>query len=83
MDTAFIDHEVKLLQEWIAKLGERNAEGHFVVTFGVLFDATDQVFEALAGTLKAAKRRGIVKFDAPILLKGAHDKVPITLLIEA
>ena len=82
MDGAVVDHEVKLLQEWISKLGAKNSDGQFVVSFGVLFDATDQVFEALAGTLKAAKKRGIIKYDSPILLKGAHDKIPITLLAE-
>ena len=82
MAEAAVDHEVKLLHEWIVKLGAKNTEGLFVVTFGALFDATDQVFEALAGTLKAAKKRGIIKYDSPILLKGAHDKVAITLLAE-
>lgn len=32
---------------------------------------------------QAAKKRGIVDYGAPILLKGAHDKVIITLLKEA
>ena len=82
MDVSVVDHEIHLLQEWIVKLGEKNKDGQFSVPFGTLFDATDQVFEALAGTLKAAKKRNIIKYDAPILLKGAHDKVPITLLVE-
>jgi hypothetical protein len=32
---------------------------------------------------QAAKKRGIIDYSAPILLKGAHDKVVITLLKEA
>lgn len=64
------------------QLGTRNAEGRAVVSFGALYDATQDVFEALGGTLKAAKKRGVVEYSAPILLKGAHDKVPITLLVE-
>lgn len=32
------------------------------------------------GTLKAAKKRKVVKYDAPLLLKGTHDKVVITLM---
>jgi hypothetical protein len=36
----------------------------------------------LGGTLKAAKKRGIVAYDAPLLLKGAHDKIAIVLLVE-
>ena len=36
----------------------------------------------LGGTLKAAKKRGVVAYDAPLLLKGAHDKIAIVLLVE-
>jgi hypothetical protein len=82
MDTSTVDHEVRLLQDWIVKLGVRQADGLYAVAFGPLFEATDQIFEALAGTLKAAKKRGVIKYDAPILLKGPHDKVLITLLAE-
>ena len=32
------------------------------------------------GTLKAARKRGIIDIKGQIWLKGAHDKVPITLL---
>ena len=39
-----------------------------------------QFFEALVGTLKAAKKRKIIDFKGQILLKGAHDNVPITML---
>ena len=83
MDSAFVDHEIKLLQEQVAKLGSVNADGKMEVSFGVLFDATADIFEALAGTLKSAKKRGIVSYSAPILLKGSHDKVMITLLVPA
>jgi hypothetical protein len=34
----------------------------------------------LAATLKAAKKRGIVTYKSPILLKGAHDKVMVNLV---
>ena len=37
----------------------------------------------LARRLKAAKKRGLIAYSAPILLKGSHDKVPITLLVPA
>jgi hypothetical protein len=49
------------------------------VLFGTLFD-DDQVqstYEAVVGTLKAAKKRGIVDFPGQILLKGIHDKVEV------
>ena len=34
----------------------------------------------MAATLKAAKKRGIVTYKSPILLKGAHDKVMVNLV---
>lgn len=36
--------------------------------------------QALVGTLKAAKKAGVITFKGQILLKGAHDNVPIDLL---
>ena len=83
MNQDTVNHEVLLLQQTIKKLGAPNADGKFSITFGALFDATQDIFEALAGTLKAAKRTGVVSFAAPLLLKGAHDKVEIVLLVEA
>ena len=41
----------------------------------------EQYYEALLGTLKAAKKRGVVDFKGQMLLKGAHDDVDIILLI--
>lgn len=79
---AAVDHEVATLQAQILLLGARAADGRVSVPFGTLYDATQDIFEALGGTLKAAKKRAIVAYDAPILLKGAHDKVMITLLVE-
>jgi hypothetical protein len=35
--------------------------------------------EALVGTMKAAKKRGIIDFKGQILLQGAHDDVDVTL----
>ena len=50
--------------------------------FGELFD-DDQVanyYEALVGTLKSAKKRGLIDFKGQMLLKGPHDKVKITII---
>uniref|UniRef100_A0A8D1TNK7 Costars family protein ABRACL n=1 Tax=Sus scrofa TaxID=9823 RepID=A0A8D1TNK7_PIG len=54
-----VDHEVNLLVEEIHRLGSKNADGKLSVKFGVLFrdDKCANLFEALVGTLKAAKRR--------------------------
>ncbi|CAN0921064.1 Costars family protein WS02710_H03, partial [Linum grandiflorum] len=38
------------------------------------------IFEALVGTLRAAKKRKIVAYDGELLLQGVHDNVEITLL---
>ncbi|XP_031740597.1 costars family protein ABRACL isoform X2 [Cucumis sativus] len=51
------------------------------VTFGVLFndDRCANIFEALVGTLRAAKKRKIVSYDGELLLQGVHDNVEIIL----
>lgn len=51
------------------------------VTFGVLFndDRCANIFEALVGTLRAAKRRKVLTYDGELLLQGVHDNVEIVL----
>lgn len=53
----------------------------YQVTFGVLFndDRCANIFEALVGTLRAAKKRKIVAYDGELLLQGVHDNVEIIL----
>ncbi|KAF6112520.1 ABRA C-terminal like [Phyllostomus discolor] len=77
-----VDHEVNLLVEEIHRLGSKNADGKLSVKFGVLFrdDRCANLFEALVGTLKAAKRRKIVTYAGELLLQGVHDDVDIILL---
>lgn len=79
-----VDREVQELRKDIARLGERNADGKIVVKFGKLFDdeKVEQFYEALVGTLKAAKKKGVVDFQGQMLLKGAHDDVDIILLVD-
>lgn len=59
-----------------------DADGKLSVKFGVLFqdDRCANLFEALVGTLKAAKRRKIVTYAGELLLQGVHDDVDIVLL---
>ena len=81
-----IDHEVNLLKEEITRLGTKDeATGDIVVEFGVLFadDRCANIFEALIGTLRAAKKRKIIEFEGQMLFQGVHDKVPIKLLASA
>ncbi|CAN9507950.1 unnamed protein product [Ophioblennius macclurei] len=79
-----VEHEVKLLVEEIKRLGTQNTEGQTTVKFGVLFndDRCANIFEALVGTLKAAKRKKIISFQGELLLQGVHDNVDIILLQE-
>lgn len=55
------------------------------VTFGVMFndDRCANIFEALVGTLRAAKKRKILTYDGELLLQGVHDNVEIRLKPEA
>eukprot|EP00069_Balaena_mysticetus_P015718 bmy_01787T0 len=77
-----VDHEVNLLVEEIHRLGSKNADGKLSVKFGVLFrdDKCANLFEALVGTLKAAKRRKMITYPGELLLQGVHDDVDIILL---
>ena len=69
MDT--VNRECIEIQKDIKRLGMEK-DGHFCVDFGTLFDddKVQQYYEALVGTLKAAKKRGIISFQSPMLLKG-------------
>jgi hypothetical protein len=59
-----------------------DADGNIYVKFGTLFndDRAANLFEALVGTLKAAKQRNIVTYQSELLLQGVHDDVDIILL---
>lgn len=77
-----VEHEVELLVQEIKRLGKPNDDGQIVVTFGTLFvdDRCANLFEALVGTLRAAKRKKIIKYDKELLLQGVDDNVEILLL---
>merc|ERR1719471_602107 len=79
-----VNEEVQELKKYIRRLGNKNDKGQYEVTFGVLFDDDEgqQYFEAIVGTLKSAKKRKIITFKGQMLLKGAHDDVVITLLVD-
>ncbi|QRV80870.1 Costars family protein [Ceratobasidium sp. AG-Ba] len=81
---ANIDEEVEQLKKEIKRLGHKPADGQgiAVVKFGKLVrdDRCSNIFEALVGTLRAAKRKGVVNFQGQMLLQGAHDDVDVVLL---
>jgi len=63
----------------------RISGGGTSVTFGQLFEDDDvqQQFEALLGTLKAARKRKMLTFEGDLLLSGQHDNVVVSLIGEA
>jgi len=77
-----VGKEVEMLLEEITRLGTENGDGKISVEFGVLFndDRCANIFEALVGTLRAAKRKKLISYEGELLLQGVHDKVPITIL---
>eukprot|EP00531_Pseudo-nitzschia_arenysensis_P003342 CAMPEP_0116142360 /NCGR_PEP_ID=MMETSP0329-20121206/14868_1 /TAXON_ID=697910 /ORGANISM="Pseudo-nitzschia arenysensis, Strain B593" /LENGTH=99 /DNA_ID=CAMNT_0003637593 /DNA_START=200 /DNA_END=502 /DNA_ORIENTATION=- len=74
-----LDEECSQLLVDIRRIG---VEGEPHTTFGELFD-DDEVsnyYEALVGTLKAAKKRKMITFQGQLLLKGVSDKVKISIV---
>eukprot|EP00421_Protoceratium_reticulatum_P054879 CAMPEP_0168489464 /NCGR_PEP_ID=MMETSP0228-20121227/68676_1 /TAXON_ID=133427 /ORGANISM="Protoceratium reticulatum, Strain CCCM 535 (=CCMP 1889)" /LENGTH=101 /DNA_ID=CAMNT_0008506135 /DNA_START=42 /DNA_END=343 /DNA_ORIENTATION=+ len=71
-----VPQEVQLLCQEIRRIGAGDS-----VTFGELArdERVEQIFEALLGTLKAARKRGALAFEGDLLLMGQHDNVVITL----
>ena len=69
-----INAECEQLKADIMRLGKRGHEGVFTVPFGVLFDdeAAQQYYEALVGTLKAARKKGIIDIKGQV-----HGFVPV------
>lgn len=77
-----VDHDIQQLAGHIRRLGTTSDQVTFVVTFKTLFDddSVAQTLESLAGTLKAAKKKGIVKYGPELLLQGVSDQVEISLI---
>lgn len=77
-----VEQEVRLLRDEITRLGSPGNDGRVTVKFGTLFDddRCANLFEALVGTLRAAKKRHVVDFDGEILLQGVHNDVDVVLL---
>lgn len=53
---------------------------NYIVSFGMLFDATVHDMEALSGTLLTARKHKVVTYQGDLLLQGAHNNVEIMLL---
>ncbi|KAL2620999.1 hypothetical protein R1flu_001204 [Riccia fluitans] len=77
-----VSEEIERLKEEITRLGKVCPDGSISVKFGTLFndDRCANLFEALVGTLRAAKKRKLIKFNGELLLQGVHDNVDVVLL---
>mmetsp|Transcript_41913 Transcript_41913/g.46824 ORF Transcript_41913/g.46824 Transcript_41913/m.46824 type:complete len:113 (+) Transcript_41913:68-406(+) len=74
-----LDEECAQLVIDVRRIG---VKGQPYVSFGELFD-DDEVsnyYEALVGTLKAAKKRKLIHFEGQLLLKGVSDQVKISIV---
>jgi Costars len=73
-----LDEEINQLLIDIKRIGVNGVPN---VTFGELFDDDDvqQYYEALVGTLKSAKKRGLIDYKGILLLKGVSDDVIISI----
>jgi len=60
---------------------KRISGGGSSVTYGQLMqdEQVEQTYEAVFGTLKAARKRGIIDFEGELLLSGRHDAVVISI----
>lgn len=77
---AWTNKEVRKLIAAIARLGSLDGAARPHVKFGVLFEATANLFEALSGTCRTARRVGVVQYDVEHLWQGRDDDVVVTLL---
>ncbi|KAJ3105009.1 hypothetical protein HDU97_008617 [Phlyctochytrium planicorne] len=76
-----VDHDIQLLVKHVKRLGQADAAGVVKVVFKTLVmdEEASNELEALNGTLRAAKKRGIIDFPGQMLLQGKDDAVEITL----
>ena len=73
------DKEIRKLIAEVSARGKQQ-DGKVEITFGQLFQETADIFEALSGTCKTAKKYGVVDYDAEQLWQGQNDATVITLL---
>ena len=74
-----MNDEIQQLLKDIKRVGK---PGKPSVEFGELFDdeKVANCYEALVGTLKAAKKKNLIAYEGEYLLKGMSDKVIITII---
>lgn len=74
-----MDGEIQQLLKDIKRVGDPEEPS---VSFGELFDdeKVANYYEALVGTLKAAKKKKLIEYEGQYLLKGMNNKVVISIL---
>mmetsp|Transcript_27680 Transcript_27680/g.33670 ORF Transcript_27680/g.33670 Transcript_27680/m.33670 type:complete len:293 (-) Transcript_27680:62-940(-) len=77
-----VETEIQQLLCDIRRIGPTFPDPEPRVLYGELFDdeKVEQYYEALVGTLKSAKKRGVITFKGQMLLKGPHDRVLISIV---
>ncbi|PRP87980.1 hypothetical protein PROFUN_02717 [Planoprotostelium fungivorum] len=81
MNDDTVTHEISLLVTAMKRMADPQPDGTYKTTFIKIFkdEVLEQQLESLVGTMKAAKKRGIIDFQGQMLLQGAHDNVEVTL----
>ena len=76
-----VKRQLVKLVSYMNRLGTKRADGRLSVSFGELFDAVQNDMATLSGTLKTAKRMGVVAWEGPeTLFQTQDDTVEIVLL---
>lgn len=76
MTDSGVDEPTRLCQEIVRISGGSNSTSYGEI---ICDETVEQTFEAVFGTLKTARKRGLITFEGELLLQGKHDSVPITL----
>jgi phage FluMu protein Com len=75
------DKSVTQLIEQVVLHGEKSAHGQVQVKFGTLFEETADIFDALVGLLKTARKYGVLHYHGDAQLwQGKDDRKMITLI---
>eukprot|EP00037_Helgoeca_nana_P030602 m.379770 g.379770 ORF g.379770 m.379770 type:complete len:1270 (+) comp28230_c0_seq24:374-4183(+) len=74
------DKEISRVIDQVKLLGTLGRDGKYEVSFGRMFVETSQIFDALSGILKTAKKYGVVEFEGEQLWQGQNDDTVIRLV---
>mmetsp|Transcript_8258 Transcript_8258/g.20294 ORF Transcript_8258/g.20294 Transcript_8258/m.20294 type:complete len:145 (+) Transcript_8258:402-836(+) len=79
----WVKEQIGLLISVIKKVGQKNPNGLYEVSFGVIFVAYQDISDTLVGILRRAKKYGCVEFMGDMLFQGQSDAVVISLTPKA